>query len=273
MKSITRPSMTLQLVLDELGSGAEIANLRRLSTELQEGETEFVSNAENGNFRLTKPKHSSILAKDEEDVRWAWKNRLSSGAARDMYDSLKAGGGSRCPSCLHRQVHDLDHFLPKSKYPRLAIVPFNLVPICSDCNGIKRAYIAKTGDSEPIHPYFDNLGDEEWLKGTVLNVPGAPVSFAVDPPTSWSNSLGKRVADQFKRLRLDDLYADLTTTLIGNFASGLEKRFAIAGAAGAEGFLLEMLDTWRDSNTEPYAIAALSAWSKSPFVWNGGWRV
>lgn len=273
MRSIGRPTMTLQMVLDELGNGAEIANLRRLSTELQEGEAEFTLNAATGDFRLTERKHPSVSPQDEEDVKWAWKNRLSSGAARDMYDALKAGGGSRCPSCLHRQVHDLDHFLPKSKYPRLAIVPYNLVPICSDCNGIKRAYIAASGDDEPIHPYFDALGDEEWLKGTVLNVPGAPVSFEVDPPAGWSDALGKRVTDQFKRLSLGKLYADLASTLIGNFACALERRFANAGVAGTESFLLEMLDTWRGSNTEPYAVAALSAWSASPFVWNGGWRV
>ncbi|WP_139199282.1 HNH endonuclease [Curtobacterium sp. MCBA15_013] len=273
MRSIAKPDLDIRRVLDELGSGLEVKNLRRLESELVEGEEEFTSNAIGGDFRLTAQKHPSIDPPDEDDVQWAWKNRFSSGVGRDMYDALKSGAGSRCPSCLHGRVHDLDHFLPKSKYPRLALVPLNLVPICSDCNGIKRAYVAKSAANEPIHPYFDDLGDEEWLVATVLEAPGAPLQFEVSPPAAWNATLGSRVAEQFKRLKLGALYADLASTLIGNLASGLDTRFAASGPAGAKRWLEEMLGTWKASNSEPYSIAALAAWSSSPFVWNGGWRV
>ena len=62
-----------------------------------------------------------------------------------------------CPFCNRQFVTvckeakvrpDFDHFLPKSKYPTLAVSFFNLVPICSTCNktkGTRRVY---------IHPYF-----------------------------------------------------------------------------------------------------------------------
>jgi len=47
-----------------------------------------------------------------------------------------------CPACDGQPPHviktrafsDVDHFLPKSLYPFLAIHPYNLVPICTDCN-------------------------------------------------------------------------------------------------------------------------------------------
>lgn len=48
-----------------------------------------------------------------------------------------------CPACdgesprvfRMRAYSDVDHFFPRSRYPFLSIHPYNLVPICTDCNG------------------------------------------------------------------------------------------------------------------------------------------
>src|SRR5262249_13135583 len=48
-----------------------------------------------------------------------------------------------CPCCDEHRLFirnkettrtDIDHFLPKEKYPHLAIHPYNLVPVCHHCN-------------------------------------------------------------------------------------------------------------------------------------------
>mgnify|MGYP001156153270 CR=1 FL=1 len=67
---------------------------------------------------------------------------------------------SACPYCdIHEMEFDLasvDHFIPKSQYPLLAIYPKNLVVACSACND----RIKKDKLYLPImHPYFDNLDD------------------------------------------------------------------------------------------------------------------
>lgn len=57
-----------------------------------------------------------------------------------------------CPACdgepprvtRIRAFSDVDHFFPKSLYPFLAVHPYNLVPICTDCN----RYFKR--DSDPI---------------------------------------------------------------------------------------------------------------------------
>lgn len=49
-----------------------------------------------------------------------------------------------CPACdglrpveIKEEIHaDTDHFLPRSLYPFLAVHPYNLVPICIECNRI-----------------------------------------------------------------------------------------------------------------------------------------
>ena len=59
-------------------------------------------------------------------------------AGRRIYDKLIiASPLGICHLCSHREVTQIDHYLPKSEYPRLSVVPINLVPSCSDCNKSK----------------------------------------------------------------------------------------------------------------------------------------
>ncbi|GGB43108.1 HNH endonuclease [Fictibacillus barbaricus] len=67
---------------------------------------------------------------------------------------------STCPYCDYHEMEfnsaSVDHFIPKSKYPLLAIFPKNLVVACTACND----RIKKEKLYIPImHPYFDNLDD------------------------------------------------------------------------------------------------------------------
>lgn len=57
-----------------------------------------------------------------------------------------------CPYCDENRLYiknksathtDIDHFLPKSKYPHLACHPYNLVPLCHHCNSSTK------GDIDP----------------------------------------------------------------------------------------------------------------------------
>jgi hypothetical protein len=59
-----------------------------------------------------------------------------------------------CPACLisqllepikERSAVDADHYLPKSRYPPLAVHGLNLVPICSACNRTGKA------NTDPLH--------------------------------------------------------------------------------------------------------------------------
>ncbi|MEK4524578.1 HNH endonuclease [Paenibacillus sp. FSL H8-0104] len=67
---------------------------------------------------------------------------------------------STCPYCdIHDMEFDIasiDHFIPKARYPLLAIYPKNLVVACSACNDrIKKEKLYLP----IIHPYFNNLDD------------------------------------------------------------------------------------------------------------------
>src|SRR5947209_2163467 len=88
---------------------------------------------------------------------------------RDIYDEIfSSSPQGRCPLCTQRLVTTLDHHLPKAHYPSLAVAPINLVPSCSDCNKAKLASVPRSAEEVGLHPYYDELGDEVWLHGKVL---------------------------------------------------------------------------------------------------------
>lgn len=43
----------------------------------------------------------------------------------------------KCPICGIGQASTLDHYLAKTIYPTYAVTPYNLVPVCKDCNFAK----------------------------------------------------------------------------------------------------------------------------------------
>ena len=56
----------------------------------------------------------------------------------DVYDKILAFAKNpeiRCPFCGGiSNPSQIDHFLPKSRYGHFSVFPYNLIPICKDCN-------------------------------------------------------------------------------------------------------------------------------------------
>ena len=139
----------------------------------------------NGKF-----KNTLDVIKGSFDYTWFSNQKKGWGA----YALVKAYGLRICPYCqaAHVNFHmepslaedqaglemrpPLDHYLPKSKYPYLAVSLNNLIPSCSQCNsGVK-----STGDPcgrKLAHP----------LDGTPV-----PVEFSIagTPPRAIKNNLG-----------------------------------------------------------------------------------
>ncbi|TLP35492.1 HNH endonuclease [Arcobacter arenosus] len=67
--------------------------------------------------------------------------------------------GLVCPYCgISRQsLHDLDHFMPRSKYPEFSILTYNLIFICETCNqDFKKSEFLDTNKHRMfLNPYFD----------------------------------------------------------------------------------------------------------------------
>lgn len=78
-----------------------------------------------------------------------------------------------CPYCSINQVSQLDHFMPRSQYPALAVCRMNLVPLCGVCN------LKKTDDDFMLytHAYYDTFPSVPFL---IANINILKLRFVVE---------------------------------------------------------------------------------------------
>ncbi len=196
-----------------------------------------------------------------------------SGPGRPVYEEIKnSAPNGRCPLCGHRQVKTLDHYLPKSRYPSLAVSPVNLIPSCSDCNKAKMDLVPKVPTENPLHPYFDNLGVEPWLIGTVIEERPSAVRFAVVPPASWDPVLAARVRRHFEVLELAVLYGSEAAEELSGLRHELILMSDKAGSSVVRSELEARAVSREMVRPNEWRAAAYRAWANSAWFCEGGFR-
>ncbi|MCA1021828.1 HNH endonuclease [Halobacillus litoralis] len=271
MRSLSMPSMTTEEVYD-----CCISNFRDADfTEVLEGYKPSIL-ADSFDYKIKASEnrlHSFISAKeiDVYHMKKVYSDKLVKGPGRSFYDKLMAApSNGKCPLCGHRQVSNLDHHLPKSHFATVAVTPLNLVPVCSDCNFIKRATFPSKSDEEPLHPYFDYVDDAIWLYCEVL--PTNPISFMykVSPPLNWSRTLKTRVISHFEQLKLNKLYTANAAEELMNIGSYLANLHSRGGPEIVQEFLSGMCESQRKYRTNSWEAALYECLSSSPWFLSEG---
>jgi len=188
-------------------------------------------------------------------------------AGREVYNRLLLSApGRQCPLCGAGFVDSLDHYLPKSPFWELAVLPANLVPSCDHCNTSKHTALAKSEAEQTIHPYFDDFDDEIWLAALLVEIKPVAVTYRVVEPVAWSTTKRSRAASHFEKLELAEIYIYRA----GNELSELKDMFRDiherSGAAGVRERLEEdlyyaqKLPHKNDWKTALYRELAASRW-------------
>ena len=110
-----------------------------------------------------------------------------------------------CPICGIRPVKNLDHYLPKAKYPTLSVTPNNLIPSCRDCNMDKLDSTSCDSQNIPIHLYFDDIPNEPWLHVTVGN--NLEILYYISCPKTVDECIRRRLEKHLDIYKLHELYS------------------------------------------------------------------
>lgn len=131
--------------------------------------------------------------------------------SRVVYNTILASSVEGCPYCGGiGSVKELDHFLPKSKYPQFSLLTSNLVPSCKICNqDLKKSKFAKIYEDQIIHPYNDSniFFEDKWIDVVFKPNHEKKIEFFVSPPDSWSESDKKRANFHFEMFDLAERYS------------------------------------------------------------------
>ncbi|MDR6155553.1 5-methylcytosine-specific restriction endonuclease McrA [Acidovorax delafieldii] len=201
-----------------------------------------------------------VMGEEMETLYTGTLARLES-TARPYYDAIPASAPNDiCPYCGQRTVDSLDHYLPKSLYPALAVTPINLVPACSACNKTKLDFQPTDAKELILHPYYDDAPKDIWLKARVLDVGGRPVlEYFADPPSTWPTLWASRVGAHLDTLKLPTLYALHAAEELVNNRQSLQKLHHSGGAAEVKAHCREVQDSRQAAYLNSWQAACYGA--------------
>jgi len=112
-----------------------------------------------------------------------------------------------CPYCQFFTFSSIAHYIPKTEYPSLCVLPKNLLPCCATCNSVKNDFWRENGQRAFLHFYLDTLPNVSFLQGNLTWVGIIPtIQFQLVQNAGISNSLFALVTSHFKFLGLISLY-------------------------------------------------------------------
>ena len=108
-----------------------------------------------------------------------------------------------------KATFQVDHYLPKSKYPFLCISFFNLYPTCMHCNQIKSKettynFCLYTKDPKELNPFKFSIDDKSIIKYLLSN------DFELLKVNLKSDTLTKEAEEHFNFFHLGGLYSQFS---------------------------------------------------------------
>lgn len=162
---------------------------------------------------------------------------------------------SHCPYCQHNQIKQVDHYLPKSKKPTLAVTPLNLIPACKDCNEGKHT---NTGF---FHPYFDDVDSNQYLYCKVsFKDDDIVFTFFAKKPLYWEETFYEKVENLFTKMNDHDLLEMFRVEARLHF--NMLKRNVIKSAKRGKDDLIDTLNDYYESAVEEIG---LNSWQSALF--------
>jgi hypothetical protein len=279
MRSLPRPPFKAADVvagcIAHMADGALKTSLESVGSELTAAELTYETR---GNARdlYAMPQQLSLNGSiSVADMIRLYANRFVRKRApgRRTYDAIMtAAPYSRCPLCGLRTVSTLDHYLPKTLFASYVLAPLNLIPACSECNRLKRNWVASVATAQTLHPYFDNIEADRWLFADIQETSPPALSFSVSRPAVWDDLTFARVESHFRMFRLDALYASHAAEELVNIRLQLELLLERSGPEGVKAHLVEQTASRAAHNINSWQSATYEALAGSDWYCAGGFK-
>lgn len=275
MRNIQKPEDAAEQVyltyIGNMRDGALKNQMVSVSKDVQLESNLYEAKAQTGKFFEMPQTHLDRVVDDQLKTIYDSKFSKKGQPGRVIYDKLKAiPNYGICPLCGQRDVSSLDHYLPKVHFPLLSVVPINLVPACSECNKSKTDRIPLNASDQTLHPYFDNVDNQQWLYSDVCE--GTPLSlrFYANPPAEWEENIKSRIQTHFDVLALGSLYASHSGAELVAIKNLLEKVYYRGGVHAVISQLRDMFESYEARHVNSWQTAMYQALMNSEWYCQGG---
>lgn len=190
------------------------------------------------------------------DQKFARENAIG----RKYYDIIKGNAKGRCPICGGGKLKNLDHFLPKSKYPLLCVTPVNLIPTCRDCNMEKNAEVSDDYYEIPFHPYLETMEDQ-WIECEVCFYPDQTfsISFKNGYDKSSNPDLWKKYGAHMRINDLDSTFSSRAEEELENVKGIYKNELLACGESKLKSSLMEVRDSAEEIDVNSWKSALYRA--------------
>lgn len=252
MRHLQKPQLPIEDILEDCtasyrqGTRDGIKEKLRSSIGVICDESRIYDNeAEQQNWSVFRPHAmvNGILSKDDMcdvyDSKFVKEEKIKNKYYDHLMSLAKSG---KCPICGIGQVSTLDHYLAKTIYPTYAVTPYNLVPVCKDCNFAKHdSPLDPT--CAPLHAYYDEVDSVIWLKASLSKSTGGLVAeFSVcDNLREHNPDLCRRLKKHMELYELNKAYAVQATTEIAENILFWRDKLEVWGREGLKEHLSEVL--------------------------------
>lgn len=209
-----------------------------------------------------------------KEMEWVYDNRMvDSVSGRVYYDKIMAiPKHSICPLCAHGLVSTLDHYLPKAKFPGLAVSPRNLLPACMHCNTTKSAAVATCATKQTINPYYDTIENDSWLSAKFRQRAPVVIEFYVSKAAGWNETIVRRVRHHFASFKLARLYSLQAASELEGIKKTLTNILDKRGRDEVRNHLQDQADSRGDVNKNSWQAALYRALAASDWFCRVGCR-
>lgn len=198
---------------------------------------------------------------------------MTKGAGRAIYDALMtAPEDELCPLCMHSDVSELDHVMPKDRYPALCVAPENLVPVCGICNHRKSNIASSEAGEVLLHPYFENADAVSWLQATVIPGGQGRLKYAVSEHSEWDPIFTARVHHQFKFLHLSKRYSSKANQILRGMRKFLADYLDSKGPEGIRAHLEHLAASHLTADPNGWLGVAYRSWAADPPFCSGSFQ-
>ncbi len=241
------------------------ARLLPLAPMVEAAEAEYDAAATNSQLYTISSADSDSAA--EARAVYTQRFQPEESMCRSIYNQMILSAPNRlCPLCGAGFVDGLDHYLPKSPFWEMAVMPINLVPACPHCNHSKHAAVPDTEEEQTIHPYYDDFDDEVWLAAFVSEIEPIAITYDVIEPAGWGAIKIARARKHFVTHELSDLFISRAGTELSEDKHRYLEMYEQSGPQRVRDYLkeklyyAELLPYQNDWKTALYRALSHSDW-------------
>jgi len=279
MRKLSKPTLEPKAVYKECISRIRNNGLRdrldQISKDIELAATNYDDKGKvQEYYQFVEPASISgvVNSKELEDV-YTIRMAKKKAPGRRYYEIIRSSSPlDICSFCGHRIVSTIDHYLPKAQFPSVAVLPLNLIPSCADCNKEKNDDIPTSEINQLLHPYYDDVSQEQWLFAEVLEGTPVGIRFYVGEDINFTATIKTRLKKHFKDLKLGALYSSQAGTELSNIRLQLNNLLVKSGTDQVKEHLLESYISRKSNHINSWQTAMYQVLANNEWFYSGGFN-